>query len=83
MIEMNLSYCSLGYTREYKVEGIGQFSIRGGIIDVYSPSMDNPCRIEFFDDEIDSIREFDVFTQKSLENLKKSSYLSCIFFYLS
>lgn len=58
---------SLGYTREYKVEGVGQFSIRGGIVDIYSPSMTNPYRIEFFDDEIDSIRTFDVFSQKSLE----------------
>lgn len=63
---------SLGYTREYKVEGVGQFSIRGGIVDIYSPSMTNPYRIEFFDDEIDSIRTFDVFSQKSLENEKRA-----------
>ncbi len=59
---------SIGYTREYKVEGVGQFALRGGILDIFSPSDKNPYRIEFFDDEIDSIRSFDVLSQKSIEN---------------
>ncbi len=49
----------------------GEFSVRGGIIDVFSFSNDNPYRIEFFGDEIDSIRTFDVETQLSLERQKK------------
>lgn len=58
---------SSGYEREAMVEGVGQFSIRGGIIDIYSPNYDTPYRIELFDDEIDSIRSFDLGTQRSLE----------------
>ncbi|MBD3725348.1 MAG: transcription-repair coupling factor, partial [Flavobacteriaceae bacterium] len=49
----------------------GEFSVRGGIIDVFSFSNDNPYRIEFFGDEVDSIRTFDVETQLSVEKLKK------------
>ena len=64
---------NLGYVREDMVEGKGQFAIRGGILDVFSPAMENPVRIEFFGDEIDSIREFDVFTQVSVENLESTS----------
>lgn len=58
----------LGYVREDTVEGKGQFAVRGGIVDIFAPAMENPVRIEFFGDEIDSIRQFDVFTQVSVEN---------------
>ncbi|WP_369820287.1 DEAD/DEAH box helicase [Tenacibaculum sp. SG-28] len=53
----------------------GEFSVRGGIIDVFSFSNDIPYRIEFFGDEIDSIRSFDVETQLSKEKLKKVSII--------
>ena len=53
----------------------GEFSVRGGIIDVFSFSNDNPYRIEFFGNEIDSIRSFDVETQLSIEKLKKISII--------
>lgn len=53
----------------------GEFSVRGGIIDVFSFSNDQPYRIEFFGDEIDSIRTFDVETQLSIERLKKISII--------
>ena len=49
----------------------GEFSVRGGIVDVFSFSNDNPYRIEFFGNEVDSIRSFDVETQLSIERLKK------------
>ena len=49
----------------------GQFSIRGGIVDVFSYASSHPCRIDFFDDEVDSIRIFDTDTQRSLETVKK------------
>lgn len=60
----------LGYQRVSKVEGFGQYSIRGGILDVFTLLYDFPLRIEFFDDEIDSIREFDVYSQKSIDKKK-------------
>ena len=60
---------SLGYERVGQVEMPGQFSIRGGIIDVYCLTEENPWRIELWGDEIDSIRSFDAESQRSLENL--------------
>ncbi|MEL6813106.1 MAG: CarD family transcriptional regulator, partial [Bacteroidota bacterium] len=56
----------------------GEFSVRGGILDVFSFSNDEPYRIEFFGDEVDSIRTFDVETQLSLDQLKKLSRCSSI-----
>lgn len=53
----------------------GDFSVRGGIIDVFSFSNDEPYRIEFFGDEVDSIRTFDVETQLSKDKLKKASIM--------
>ncbi len=60
---------AMGYQRTSAVEGEGTFSIRGSIIDVFSPCMSNPVRIDLFDDEVDSIREFDPATQVSIENI--------------
>ena len=57
----------MGYERESLVEGKGQFSVRGGIIDVFPINMLNPCRMEFFGDEIDSIRIFEADTQRSVD----------------
>jgi transcription-repair coupling factor (superfamily II helicase) len=56
---------SVGYTQMDLVEMPGQFTRRGGILDVYSPESDRPLRIEFFGDEIESIRRFDPETQRS------------------
>ncbi len=58
-----------GYERMSMVESRGQFSIRGGIIDVFPPGSDNPYRIELFDDEVDSIRSFDIMSQRSLDRI--------------
>ena len=71
--EMSNRLVSLGYERVSKIEGFGQFSIRGGIIDVFSLEYNNPIRMELFDDEIDSIRTFDVFSQKSIDKIKEFS----------
>ncbi len=60
----------LGYERMGLVESRGEFSMRGGILDVFTPDADYPYRIEFFDTEVDSIRTFDEDTQRSVENLK-------------
>ena len=59
-----------GYTRDTIVTKTGEFGVRGFIVDVFPVDEENPIRIEFFDDEIDSIRKFDSETQKSLENIK-------------
>lgn len=60
---------TLGYTRNYQVEESGQFSVRGGIIDIFPLTEDNPVRIELWGDEVDSIRSFDILSQRSIENL--------------
>ena len=61
----------LGYERTGQVELPGQFSVRGGIIDVYPLTEDNPWGIELWDDEVDSIRSFDAQSQRSMENLEE------------
>ena len=61
----------LGYEREIQVEAPGQFAVRGGIVDIYALTEDAPWRIEFWDDEVDSIRSFDVESQRSMENLEE------------
>lgn len=62
---------SLGYERESQIEGPGQFAVRGGILDIYPLTEELPVRIELWGDEIDSIRSFDVESQRSVENLQK------------
>jgi transcription-repair coupling factor (superfamily II helicase) len=63
---------SVGYTQMDLVEMPGQFTRRGGILDVYSPEADRPVRIEFFGDEIETIRKFDPETQRSLSGLDET-----------
>ena len=58
-----------GYERESITRLPGEFSLRGGILDVFPVTEENPVRIEFFDDEVDSVRSFDSETQRSLENI--------------
>ena len=60
----------LGYERLPQVEGMGQFSIRGGILDVYPLTEEMPVRIELWDREVDSIRTFDLESQRSIEQLE-------------
>ena len=60
-----------GFERTENVEGKGQFAVRGGIIDVFCLNNDLPYRIEFFGDEVDSIRTFDQITQRSIDTVKK------------
>ena len=61
----------LGYDREDQIEGPGQFAVRGGILDIYPLTEEVPIRIEFWGDEIDSIRTFDLESQRSIENLQE------------
>ena len=60
-----------GYTRCGMVEGPGQFALRGGILDLYSPAADRPVRAEFFGDELDTMGYFDPDTQRRTENIEK------------
>ncbi|WNX84646.1 transcription-repair coupling factor [Agathobaculum sp. NTUH-O15-33] len=64
-----------GYERCIQVEGTGQFSVRGGILDVFPANAEHPFRVEFWDDEIDSISTFDVGSQRRLDNV---SSLTCL-----
>jgi transcription-repair coupling factor (superfamily II helicase) len=66
---------SVGYTQIDLVEMPGQFTRRGGILDVYSPESDRPVRIEFFGDEIETIRKFDPETQRSQSGLDETELL--------
>ena len=61
----------LGYDREEQIEGPGQFAVRGGILDIYPLTEEVPIRVELWGDEIDSIRTFDVESQRSIENLEE------------
>ena len=62
---------SSGYSRCGMVEGVGQFAVRGGIVDLYSPGEDAPVRLEFFGDELDTMGYFDPQTQRRTDNLEK------------
>ena len=73
--ELTDTLTAAGYTRCEQVEGVGQFALRGGILDFYSPAEDGPIRVEFFGDEADSMGLFDVNTQRRVENRKSAEIL--------
>ncbi len=66
---------ALGLTRVDIVENVGEFSVRGGIVDVYIWNHDDPLRLEFFGNEIDSIRYFDVISQRSIKKVDEVTLL--------
>ena len=68
---------SCGYTREAQIEGPGQFSRRGGIVDFFSPSDPLPVRVEFWGDEIDSLSSFDPGTQRRTDPLEEVTLAPC------
>ena len=72
-----LQLVSAGYNKAERVEEPGDVAIRGGIIDVFCPSEDSPFRIEFFDDEVESIRAFDPLKQTSKQNIDKITWQPC------
>ena len=61
---------AMGYEKNYQVEAPGQFSIRGGIVDIFDLTEENPYRIELWGEEVDSIRSFDILSQRSIEKLE-------------
>ncbi len=69
-IEIAKRLTTMGYIRNYQVEGPGEFSVRGDIVDVFDLTEENPFRIELWGDEIQSIRSFDILSQRSLEKLE-------------
>lgn len=68
--KMKKTLVSLGYERNDWVDGVGQFAVRGGILDIFPMSSECPFRIELWGEEIDSIRSFDVESQRSIENVQ-------------
>ena len=70
LTELEKSLTDMGYERESQIEGPGQFAVRGGIMDVFPLTEELPVRIELWGDEIDSLRSFDVESQRSVENLE-------------
>ncbi len=67
--EMSHALVQMGYEKNYQVENPGDFALRGGILDIYPLTEENPFRIEMWGDEVDSIRSFDAESQRSIENL--------------
>ncbi len=76
--ELIKTLVELGYKRSEQVEVPGQFAVRGGILDVFSPGVENPVRIEFWGDEVDAMGEFDAETQRRILNLQVTSLLPAI-----
>ena len=68
--DLSKKLISTGYERVNMVEGKGQFSVRGGIIDIFPVGYEEPVRMELFGDEIDSIRSFDLLSQRSMEKFE-------------
>ena len=66
---------SLGYEHAAEVEHVGQFSVRGGIVDIFPINALSPIRVEFFDAEIDSMREYDPMTKRSIKNISTTSVM--------
>lgn len=68
--ELAARLVELGYEKNYQVEAPGQFSIRGGIIDIFDLTEENPYRIELWGEDVESIRSFDILSQRSIEKLE-------------
>lgn len=69
--ELQKKLVFMGYERSEIVEGVGQFAVRGGIVDIFSPVQESAVRIEFWDDEVDSVRSFDAMSQRSVGKIDK------------
>ncbi len=71
--KLSVDLSKLGYERVHTIDARGQFSIRGGIIDIFPCTLNQPVRIELWDEDIDSIRNFDIITQRSTERIESLS----------
>ena len=72
---LTASLVTAGYSRCGMVEGVGQFAVRGGIVDIFSPAEEKPVRLEFFGDELDTMGYFDPGTQRREENTESCTIL--------
>ncbi|HDP70212.1 MAG TPA: transcription-repair coupling factor [Actinobacteria bacterium] len=81
--DLIVRFTEMGYDRVPKVEDKGDFSVRGGIVDIFPPNLDHPFRVEFYGDTVDSIRYFDLSTQLSISNEKNLNIFSCREVFLS
>lgn len=77
LAELTERLVELGYERNYIVERRGEFAVRGGILDVFPPSRDRPVRLELWGDEITSVREFALASQRSLGPVEAVSVAAC------
>ena len=73
--ELAETLVAAGYTRCEQVEGVGQFALRGGILDMFAPGMERPVRVEFFGDEVDAMGVFDPNTQRRTRNVESALLL--------
>ena len=73
--QLVMDLVTAGYVREPQVSGQGQFAIRGGIVDIFPVGADNPIRLEYWGDDIDTIRYFDRFTQRSIDSVDSITIL--------
>ena len=77
-LELSKRFLTLGFERSTQVDGIGQFALRGGILDIFSPGNRQAVRIEFFGDEIDTISYFDTKTQRRTESINSITIIPCV-----
>ena len=68
--ELAKKLVSMGYEKTHQVEAPGQFSVRGGIVDIFDLTQENPFRLELWGEEVESLRSFDILSQRSIENLE-------------
>ena len=76
MEELIEKLVALDYDDEFEASVTGEFARRGGIVDIFSPAADHPCRVEFFGDEIESLRKFSPQTRRSVEELEEYNIIA-------
>ena len=80
MAKLQKELINMGYVRNYQVENAGEFAVRGGILDIFPLTEENPFRMELWGDEVDSLRNFDAQSQRMIENLDEITiYPACEF----
>lgn len=82
LAELKNHLVNIGYQAVSLVESPGEFAVRGGILDIFSPNYARPLRLEFFDDEIDSLRFFEIADQRSVDKVKETQIFPAKEFFL-
>ena len=83
LTELKNHLVNIGYQAATLVESPGEFAVRGGILDIFSPNYSRPLRLEFFDDEIDSLRFFEIADQRSVDKVKTAQIFPAKEFFLT